>query len=298
MKKSWIIALAGFLVLSVFLTGWAAIRVVRQFSSTKVSAAGKSGASAPSGQNSNAKPQVIRFASNPSPMPPFLVNDLDGNLISTATLHGKVVLVAFWATWCPPCREEIPELNELAKRYPDQLMVIGVSQDDGSPDEVRDFAKRMGMHYSIVMGSRAMTEEYGGVPALPTTFIINPDGGVVQKHMGLYPTDTYDAEIRALLKMPVDAKIETFEDTGQIFLKNAANATEIPGVDLTGLSHDQKRAALKRMNSENCTCGCNLTIVQCRITDESCATSQKLAENIVKSIASGKPAPESQTLKR
>jgi thiol-disulfide isomerase/thioredoxin len=301
MKKSWIIALSAVVLAVIALTGWAAVRVFREFAAGGVVAAAKSttsGAQDGADEDKNSKDKVIRLVSNPSPMPPFLVNDLEGNLISTATLHGKIVLLAFWATWCPPCREEIPELNELAKRYPNQLVVIGVSQDDGPASDVRAFAQKIGMHYPIVMGSREMSDEYGGVPALPTTFVVNADGGVVQKHMGLYPIEVYDAEIRALLKMPVDAKIETFEDTGQIFLKNAAHATELPGVDFKGVSPDQKRAALKRMNSENCTCGCNLTIAQCRINDSTCATSQKLAENIVKDVRDGKPAPTSQAVRR
>jgi thiol-disulfide isomerase/thioredoxin len=301
MKKSSIIALFAFTLVAIALTGWAAVRVFREFAAGGVSAAAKdagSGAQNDADGDKNSQRKIIRLVSNPSPMPPFLVNDLDGNLISTATLHGKIVLLAFWATWCPPCREEIPELNELAKRYANQLVVIGVSQDDGPSSDVREFAKKVGMHYPIVMGSREMSDEYGGVPALPTTFVVNADGGVVQKHMGLYPIEVYDSEIRALLKMPVDAKIETFEDTGQIFLKNAAHATELPGVDFKSLSPDQKRAALKRMNSENCTCGCNLTIAQCRINDSTCATSQKLAENIVKDVRDGKPAPTSQAIHR
>jgi thiol-disulfide isomerase/thioredoxin len=234
---------------------------------------------------------VIRFARDPSPAPPFLVNDLDGNVISTAALRGKVVLINFWATWCPPCREEIPEMIELASRYKDRLEIIGVSMDDSSPAEVREFAKAANINYPIVMGSRSLSAEYGGVPALPTSFVLNTDGRVVQKHMGLYPEEVYDGEVRALLGMPVSAPIETFEDTGQIFLKNASRATELPGVDFKGLTPDQKQAALKRMNSEMCTCGCKLTIAQCRMNDSSCATSQALAAKIVREITAGKKSP-------
>src|ERR1700677_55972 len=175
MKKSWIIALSAVVLAVIALTGWAAVRVFREFAAGGVVAAAKSttsGAQDGADEDKNSKDKVIRLVSNPSPMPPFLVNDLEGNLISTATLHGKIVLLAFWATWCPPCREEIPELNELAKRYPNQLVVIGVSQDDGPASDVRAFAQKIGMHYPIVMGSREMSDEYGGVPALPTTFVV------------------------------------------------------------------------------------------------------------------------------
>jgi thiol-disulfide isomerase/thioredoxin len=234
---------------------------------------------------------VLHFASNPTPMPPFLVNDLDGNVISTANWHGKVVIVNFWATWCPPCRDEIPEMIELANRYKDRLQIIGVSQDDdASPKEVREFAQHMGINYPIVMGSQAFSTEYGGVPALPTSFIVNTDGRIVQKHTGLYPIEVYDNEVRSLLGMSVNAKVETFEDTGQIFLKNAINATDLPGVDFKGLTAKQKEAALKKLNSQNCTCGCQLTIAQCRINDSTCSTSQGLAAKIVHEIRTGHPA--------
>ncbi len=73
---------------------------------------------------------VIRFASNPQPVPPFLLQDLDGNVVSTAQWQGKVVILNFWATWCPPCREEIPILIELAKKYKDSLLIVGVSVDE------------------------------------------------------------------------------------------------------------------------------------------------------------------------
>jgi thiol-disulfide isomerase/thioredoxin len=243
---------------------------------------------------------VIRFASNPQPIPPFLLRDLDGQVVSTAGWHGKVVLLNFWATWCPPCRDEIPEMIELQKRFKDKLQIVGVSMDDSPPDEVRQFAEEMKIDYPIVMGSRTLSGEYGGVPALPTTFVVNTDGRIVQKHEGIYPIDVYDSEIRSLLGMPVQARIETFEDTGQIFLKNAVHAKELPGVDFQGLSEDQKRAALKRLNSEMCTCGCKLTLAQCRINDSDCGTSKGLAEKIVQEIRSSPShgAPVSSTIRQ
>ncbi|MDE3109641.1 MAG: TlpA family protein disulfide reductase [Acidobacteriota bacterium] len=235
--------------------------------------------------------EVLEFASNAQPVPPFLVNDLAGQIVSTAALRGKVVIVNFWATWCPPCQEEIPELMELQKDFKDKLEIIGVSMDDGPPDGVKDFADKVGMNYPVVMGSDALSEEFGGIPALPTSFVVDPQGRVVQKHVGLFPMDMYTDEIRALLGMPVHAKIETFEDTGQIFLKNAALATSVPGVNLDGLTPAQKKAALKQMNSEHCTCGCGMTIAQCRIADSSCSISKKRAQQIADAIRAGKTPP-------
>jgi thiol-disulfide isomerase/thioredoxin len=234
---------------------------------------------------------VIRFASNPTPVPPFLVSDLDGNVVSTAEWHGKVVLLTFWATWCPPCRDEIPMLIDLAKRYADRLEVVGVSLDDASPEAVKAFAMQAGINYPIVMGSSEIVGEYGGLPALPTTFVVNTEGRIVQKHVGLYPPEVYESEVRALLGLPVNAKVETFADIGQIFLKNAANATELPGVDFTGLTPEQKTAVLKRLNSGICTCGCRLTIAQCRVNDSTCATSKALAAKIIQEVlAASRPS--------
>jgi thiol-disulfide isomerase/thioredoxin len=234
---------------------------------------------------------VVRFASHPQPMPAFLVNDLDGKPVSTAAWKGKVVFINFWATWCPPCRAEIPVLIDLANRYKDRLQIVGVSVDDGDPADVKQFVKEAGINYPVVMADRAIVAEYGGVAALPTLFVVNPDGNVVQKHEGLYSNALYEAEVRLLLGLPVDATIETFEDTGQIFLKNAVLATELPNVDFTGLNAEQKKAALKRMNSETCDCGCTLTLAQCRINDTSCPVSKKLAAQVVKEIAASATTP-------
>jgi thiol-disulfide isomerase/thioredoxin len=238
---------------------------------------------------------VVRFAAHPQPMPAFLVNDLDGRPVSTAAWKGKVVFINFWATWCPPCRAEIPILIDLENRYKDRLQIVGVSVDDGDPADVKQFAKDAGINYPIVMADRTIVKEYGGVPALPTLFVVNPDGNVVQKHEGLFSNELYEAEVRLLLGLPVDATIETFEDTGQIFLKNAVLATELPNVDFAGLNAEQKKVALKRMNSETCDCGCTLTLAQCRINDTSCPVSKKLAANVVKEVAANAATPAAAT---
>ena len=238
-----------------------------------------------------AKPAVIRFVANPEPAPPLELHALDGQSISSASLTGKIVLLNFWATWCPPCRAEIPGLIELQSRYKDRLQVIGISMDDSPAADVKEFAANEHMNYPVVMWNDKIVQAYGDVPALPTTFVINQDGRVVQKHVGLVDKEQYDLEIRSLLKMPVQAKIETFTDVGQIFAKNAANATSLPGIDMNKLTPAQRKIALKRMNSEMCTCGCKFTIAQCRINDSDCPISKKLAQKIVDEVASGAPAP-------
>ncbi len=305
MKKSYLFAIALIVVLGALATALATRyalsvtaggRPAAARNAARPSAAAQQDSSPAAADDDQDVPKVIRFASNAGPMPPFLVADLEGHVLSTAQWRGRVVIVNFWATWCPPCREEIPEMIELANRFKDRLQIIGVSQDDdASPEEVLDFARNQGINYPIVMDGTGISSEYGGVVALPTSFLVDTNGHVVQKHVGLYPTIVYDREIRALLGEHVDTPVETFVDQGQIFLKNAANATDLPGVDFKGLKPEQKRLALKRMNSENCTCGCKMTIAQCRINDPSCSISDKLAAQVVKQAAASHPAATSAT---
>ena len=246
-------------------------------------------ASAATAQGTNQP--VIRFVKNPEMAPALQATDLLGKPVNMDHWVGKVVLVNFWATWCPPCREEIPELLELKKEFKDRLEIVGISEDDDPPASVLKFAERREVTYPIVMATQEMIDAYGGVPALPTSFLIDTQGRVVQKHSGLYPIRAYELEIRSLLGLPTDARVETFADTGQVFLKNAANATELPGVSFKGLTAEQKKQALHRLNAESCTCGCNLTLSQCRVNDTECPVSGKLAAQVVKEVASGaKPA--------
>jgi cytochrome c biogenesis protein CcmG/thiol:disulfide interchange protein DsbE len=235
---------------------------------------------------------VIRFIREPDAAPELVVKGMDGRTVSLAGARGKVVLLNFWATWCGPCRMEVPDLVELQTKYKDRLQVIGLVVDDEDEAAVRAFAKRYAINYPIAMATSEMRFRFGGVPALPTSFIIDAQGRVVQKHIGLRDPVLYETEIRALLGLPINARVETFEDTGEVFLQHANRASELPGVDMTRLAPAQKTVALHRMNEETCTCGCKYTLAQCRIYDSACHVSKERTGKIVAETAAGAvPSP-------
>jgi cytochrome c biogenesis protein CcmG, thiol:disulfide interchange protein DsbE len=233
----------------------------------------------------------IRFVRDPDPAPDFQMKDVDGKPVTLAGLRGKVVLLNFWATWCGPCREEIPSLIALQKRYKDQLQIIGMLTDDDDDESLHKVIEAEGINYPVVLATPEMRMEYGGIPALPTLFVINAEGRVVQKHVGLYNPALYETEVRALLNLPVAAKVGTFEDTGEIFLKHADRASMLPGVNMMRLTAEQRTVALHKLNAETCDCGCKYTLAQCRIYDPACRLSQQRAAEIVKE-ASGGGTPE------
>lgn len=235
-------------------------------------------------------PPTIRFVRNPDPAPDFKLADLAGKPLHLADSHGKIVLLNFWATWCGPCRAEIPHLIELQSKYGDKLQVIGLAVDVDSADDVKQFVHDARMNYPVAISSTDVRFKYGGIAALPTSFLLDSQGRAVQKHVGLRDPALYETEIRALLGLPVNVRVETFEDTGQVFLANATRATELPGVDFSKLTAEQKAKALRRMNAESCTCGCTLTLAQCRINDSACEVSKSIAAKIVAEISSSKPA--------
>ena len=236
-----------------------------------------------------AQQPTIRFVRNPDPAPAFKVGTLDGKPLSLTDYKSKVILLNFWATWCGPCRSEIPDLVELQNKYKDQLQVIGLVVDDDDEDAVKKFAEKYGINYPIAMVTDELRAEYGGIPALPTSFVLDGEGRVVQKHEGLRDPILYEVEIRSLLGMPIgNVKVETFEDTGQIFLKHADRATQLPGVDLSKLTPAQKTLALHKFNAESCTCGCQYTLAQCRIWDRNCEVSKVAITKIIDAIVAGK----------
>lgn len=233
-----------------------------------------------------AQQATIRFVRNPDPAPSFKVSTLDGKPLALADYKSKVILLNFWATWCGPCRSEIPDLVELQNKYKDQLQIIGLVVDDDDEDAVKKFAEKYGINYPIAIATDEMRTEYGGIPALPTSFVLDEEGRVVQKHEGLRDPVLYEVEIRALLGMPIgNVKVETFEDTGQIFLKHADRATQLPGVDLSKLTPEQRTQAFHKFNAEACSCGCQYTLAQCRIWDRDCAVSKAATTKIIEALA-------------
>jgi thiol-disulfide isomerase/thioredoxin len=228
---------------------------------------------------------VIRFVNNPDPAPDFQLKSIDGKPLNLADLRGKAVFLNFWATWCGPCRLEIPDLVDLQKRYSDRLQIIGLDVDDDDVAEIQKYVDENGINYPVVITPADLRTQYGGIPALPTSFVLDTQGRVVQKHVGLFNPQLYETEIRALLGMPIMARVETFEDRGEVFLKHADRATELPGVDLSKLTPEQKKVALHRMNADTCTCGCGFTLAQCRIWDRDCSVSKKATEKIVAEVS-------------
>jgi thiol-disulfide isomerase/thioredoxin len=237
---------------------------------------------------------VIRFVRDPDPAPDLKARDLSGKELSLEAYKGKVVLLNFWATWCGPCRAEIPSLIRIQEAYKDRLQIIGMDVDDDDQEQLRAFVKDQGINYPVALTSVPMRLAYGGIAALPTLFVINRDSKVVQKHVGLFNPALYEIEARALLGLPVQARVETFEDTGEVFLQHADRATMLPGVDTSKLTPEQRMVALHKLNAEPCACGCKYTLAQCRIYDPACNTSKERAAAIVQEAAKlpAKDAPE------
>ena len=116
------------------------------------------------------------------------------------------MLLDFWATWCVPCRDEIPHFIELQNRYGDQgLQIIGVSMDDG-PEPVRDFQKSFKMNYPVLMGNAKTGELYGGILGLPVSFLIGRDGRIVARHIGATSPAVFEKEIMGLLRGRDDSR--------------------------------------------------------------------------------------------
>ena len=134
------------------------------------------------------------------PAPDFTLESLDGKSVQLSGYKGQAVLLNFWATWCGPCKIEMPWFVELQKEYgPQGLAIVGVAMDDASKEDITKFVKEMGVNYTILLGKEAVGQQYGGVNVLPTTFFIDRDGKIVAREFGLQSRSLFVDNIKKAL---------------------------------------------------------------------------------------------------
>ena len=223
--------------------------------------------------------------------PAISLTDIEGKRLDLADYKGKVVVLDFWATWCGPCRVEIPGFTEMQDKYARQgFSVIGISMDDESGPVV-EFYKEFKMNYPVAVGNQRIGELYGGIFGLPTTFVIGRDGRIYAKHTGAIDPAVIEGEVQQLLAMSPTAEKSDFKPvmtagtTTKIELGDpAAIDSEIPGLNLSKLTAAQKEALKKQLGEQHCPCGCNLTLLKCRQVDRACRVSLKLAQEQMEKI--------------
>jgi len=132
--------------------------------------------------------------------PDFSLQSLEGRPMHLSDFRGKAVLLNFWATWCAPCKIEMPWFVELQKQYgPEGLQIVGVAMDDASPKDIADFAKDMGVNYPVLIGKESVGDDYGGVQFLPENFYIDRNGKVLDKAFGLKGRGEIEDEIKKII---------------------------------------------------------------------------------------------------
>ena len=129
------------------------------------------------------------------PAPQFVLANLEGKQVGLKDFANKVIVVDFWATWCGPCREEIPQLNKLYENYRGKgFEIVGISMDTDDPDSIKRFARDLRMEYTVVIGNDNVAQDFGGVMGLPTKFIIDRKGNIVKKFTGYHPSIMQEIE--------------------------------------------------------------------------------------------------------
>ena len=152
----------------------------------------------------NANPSSSSYGI-PSPqnrenMPEFELPLLEGGTFASADQEGRVLLVNFWATWCSPCRTEIPDLIALQEELgSDEFDVIGISLDQDGTEYVKQFTDAMEVNYPILLDDGAVAEAFGGVYALPTTFVVDKTGKITHRTIGLFPIESVKEELQEMI---------------------------------------------------------------------------------------------------
>ena len=151
------------------------------------------------------KPSSDEITADPGhePAPSFTLKDLNGENVSLSDFSGKVVILDFWATWCPPCKAEIPHFVELSEQYQGKgLAIVGVSLDREGVDVVKPFVQKFGIEYPVLISDGQVTKAYGGINSIPTTFVIDSAGNIRKKYVGYRDKSVFEADIKELLPKP------------------------------------------------------------------------------------------------
>jgi cytochrome c biogenesis protein CcmG/thiol:disulfide interchange protein DsbE len=135
-----------------------------------------------------------------SEAPDFTLPALDGKPFRFSNQRGKVIILDFWATWCPPCRAELPHFKSLYEQYNQKgLQIVGVALDDGGAEVVRPFVEDNDIKYPILIGNQEVVEDYGGIRGIPTTFVVDRKGHIIKKFVGYQDKEVFESAIKELL---------------------------------------------------------------------------------------------------
>lgn len=148
----------------------------------------------------NATGGAVPGGSIGSVAPAFALPDLEGRIVESGSFAGRVVILNFWATWCAPCRKEIPEFRQLqAKLRAQGLSIVGLSLDFGGASEVRPFVEEHDVNYTMLIANDETAESFGGVIGLPTTFVLDRQGRIVRRFIGYTAPEVFEEVVRPLL---------------------------------------------------------------------------------------------------
>jgi peroxiredoxin len=160
--------------------------------------------------NASAGGKIVEGSFKGKAAPDFSLQTLDGQTLKLSDLRGKAVLLNFWATWCTPCKAEMPWFVDFQKQYGGQgLQIVGVAMDDAAKDEIQSFAKKMGVNYPVVLGKESLADQYGGVDFLPTTFYIDRSGNIQDRVFGIVDRQEAEASVKKVLASVASAPVNT-----------------------------------------------------------------------------------------
>jgi thiol-disulfide isomerase/thioredoxin len=155
-------------------------------------------AAVPPANDTSSAPPVER---NAHAVPEFALQDLEGRTVHLSDFAGKAVFLNFWATWCPPCKAELPDLVEVQKQYGgDDFVIVGISLDQAGPGKVQQFVQNAGLNYPILMGNEGVVADYGGFQGIPTSFLLNARHEAVRQYTGMITKAQLVHDLQDVLK--------------------------------------------------------------------------------------------------